>query len=172
MTPRPLTRNALQAMALPLAVVALTVWQALPSLNEAWRDDLYSRGAPLACAIWLAPQVWWQIKNRHSPAPPGLAWIGLALLLCVTGAITELRVLQHLALASALTGAFGWRFSGLVTLATALAWIPATGWFLSHFKCAGLVGWERPAFASTLTICLLVRARFTRHASHATAPKP
>ena len=172
MTLCPSTRQALQALALPLAVLALTAWQALPSLTEAWGNDLYARGAPLACAVWLALQVWWRFKNRRTPAPPNLIWLGLALLLCVAGVMTELRVLQHLALACALVGAFGWRCGGLVALATALAWLPASGWFLSHWKCAGLVGWERPAFASSLAVFLLACARFTPSPAHYKPSKP
>ncbi len=167
MTPSPPTRNLLQSFTLPIAVLALSAWQALPTITEAWRYDLYARGAPLACAIWLIPQIWWRFSFRHTPIAPRAAWLGLAMLLCIAGAMTELRVLQHLALASALAGTFGWRFSGFVTIATALTWLPASGWFMSHWKNAGLVGWERPVLASSLGVFLLVRARCKRQSFHA-----
>ena len=172
MTSRPPIRNAIQDLVLPLAVVVLTALQAVPSIFEAWGNDVYAHGAPLACVIWLAPQVWWRMINRHAPAQPRLIWLGLALLLCVIGTMTELRVLQHLALACSITGAFGWRFFGFVTNATALAWLPASGWFLSHWKSSGLVGWERPVFAFILAIFLLARVSYASRASHANSPKP
>ncbi|MEI7911816.1 MAG: hypothetical protein WCK77_19465 [Verrucomicrobiota bacterium] len=168
MTSVPPTRNAQHGMALPLTVLALTAWQALPTLAAAWHNDLYARGAALAGVIWLAPQGWWWFKQRHCPAPPNLTWLAVALVLCATGTVTELRVCEHLALATAFAGAFGWRFVGFVTTATALAWLPASGWFLSHWTTAGLVGWERPVLASSLALFLLVRGRFTHPATQPT----
>ncbi|MEI7954112.1 MAG: hypothetical protein WCJ66_02970 [Verrucomicrobiota bacterium] len=166
------TRNLLQSLTLPIAVLALSAWQALPTITEAWSSDLYARGAPLACAIWLIPQIWWRVSYRHSPIAPRTAWLGLAVLLCIAGAMTELRVVQHLALACALAGTFGWRFSGFVTIATSLAWLPASGWFVSHWKNAGLAGWERPVLASSLGVFLLVRARCKRQSFHVNSHQP
>ena len=172
MTPVPPTRKPLQAMALPLAVLALTAWQALPTIFAAWGNDLYARGAPLACAIWLAPQAWWQFKLRPAPAPPCLAWLGLALALCAAGTVTELHAFQHLALVAALAGVLGWRLGGALTSAAAVAWLPASGWFLSHWKTAGLAGWERPALASSLAVCLVLGARFVPASPTVKPPNP
>ena len=41
------------AFALPVAVVALASYHALPTLLAAWGSDLYSRGAQLGFALWL-----------------------------------------------------------------------------------------------------------------------
>jgi hypothetical protein len=153
---------------LPLAVLGLAAWHALPSLAEAWSDDLYARGAPLACGIWLAPQGWLFLKHRKFPATACLTWLALSLLLSVGGAMTGLRVLHHLALATAVPGVGGLRLAGLATTAAAPAWLPATGWFLSHWKSGGLAGWERPAFAASMALVLLGLTRLTHKPSHAT----
>lgn len=150
---------------LPLAVLGFVAWQALPSLMAAWGNDLYSRGAPLASAIWLAPLAWSHFKTPQSPTSQRFAWLVIALCLCATGAITQLRACQHVALACALTATLSGRLASSVTLITAFAWIPATGWLLSRWQSGGLVGWERPALASSLTLFLITRTRVSSHAN-------
>jgi hypothetical protein len=160
------TRTGSLGLALPLAVLGLAAWHALPTLSEAWGNDLYARGAALACGIWLAPQGWLLFQNRKSPTLPSLAWLAVCLLLCAAGTMTGLRVLHHLALATAVPGVLGLRLGGLVTTAAAPAWLPASGWFLSHWKSGGLVGWERPAFAASMAVLLLVLVRHSPKPPH------
>lgn len=169
---KPLTRPSAQLLdlALPLAVLGLTAWNALPTLVEAWRFDLYARGAPLAFVIWLAAQGWLVAKGRHSPFRPCLVWIALSLALATAGSMSGLRVLHHLAFAVALPGILGLRVSGLLAIAAAPAWLPATGWFVSHWKAGGLVGWERPAYSSLLALFLLVFSQLTAKDSHTNHP--
>ncbi|MEI6654176.1 MAG: hypothetical protein WCP45_05355 [Verrucomicrobiota bacterium] len=207
-------------MGLPLAVSGLAAWQALPSLIEAWNHDLYSRGAALAFAIWLVTPGWLYFKNRHAPAPASAVWLVLALLLCAAGAMSGLRVLQHLALACAVAGLPGWRrgacgaantdrlaqdsviegsgqnaratvaraccplsvFTPTAALAkltalgvavvAALAWLPASGWFLSHWQVGGLSGWERPVVASLMAFFLLALSRVSHCPPHSSPPAP
>ncbi|MEI6673592.1 MAG: hypothetical protein WCO57_00285, partial [Verrucomicrobiota bacterium] len=102
-------------ISLPLAVLGLAAWQALPTLIGAWSHDLYARGAPLAFGIWLATQGWLVLNNRHLGAPASVGWLVVALLLCAVGAMSGLRVLHHLALACAVAGLPGWRLGGGVT---------------------------------------------------------
>ena len=163
--PRPPAK--LQQLALPLAVLGLATWNALPTLVEAWQCDLYARGAPLAFAIWLAPQAWLVGNGRHSPLRPGLAWMVVSLILGVVGSMSGLRVLHHLAFAAAVPGVLGLRAAGLLVLAAAPAWLPATGWFVSHLKAGGLAGWERPAYAALAAVFLLVFTRRSANALHA-----
>ncbi len=150
---KPSPPSSFSGIALPLATSALAAWQAVPSLIEAWRTDLYSRGAPLAFFIWLVPLSIVFFKQR---ATPGLAWIGLSLFLCAAGSMGGVNLLLHLALATAVTGLSGLRLSGIVTTMAAAAWLPASGWFLSHLKSGGLAGWERPVFAALVALLIVV----------------
>ena len=160
----------LHELALPLAVLGLAAWNALPTLVEAWQCDLYARGAALAFGIWLIPQGWLVIKGRHTPFHPCLAWIAVSLVLGVAGSMSGLRVLHHLAFAIAVPGVLGLRTSGLLVIAAAPAWLPATGWFVSHWKAGGLAGWERPAYSTILAIFLLVFSHRRAKDIHANLP--
>jgi hypothetical protein len=148
----PAQRSSFSGIALPLATSALAAWQAVPSLIEAWRTDLYSRGAPLAFFIWLVPLAIVFFKQRAAPGP---GWIGLSLLLCAAGSMAGVNLLQHLALATAVAGLSGLRFYGFVTTAASAAWLPASGWFLSHMKSGGFAGWERPVFAVLMALVVV-----------------
>ncbi len=150
---KPSPPSSFSAIALPLATSALAAWQAVPSLIEGWRTDLYSRGAPLAFLIWLVPLAIVFFKQR---AAPGLGWIGLSLFLCAAGSMGGVNLILHLALATALAGLSGLRLSGIVTTMAAAAWLPASGWFLSHLKSGGLAGWERPVFAALVALLIVV----------------
>jgi hypothetical protein len=149
-------------VALPLGTLALTAWKAYPSLAEAWRDDLYSHGIPLAFLIWLIPQAYLFIKGGRNPtlshAPT--VFILIALALYAAGVMSSLRILNHLALVFAIPGVFQHRWlTGLITLAAAPSWLPATGYFISRVKTGGLDGWERPLFALVMTAILLAIGR-------------
>ena len=145
-------------MVLPLAILGIAVCNALPSLIEAWRVDLYAHGAAIAFMIWLIPSAWRFLKQRQFTRPC-LVWLAIALVLGTAGSMSDLRVLHHLALATAVAGAFGWRTSGILLLAAAATWLPATGWLLSHWLSGGLAGWERPLSAILLSILLLALTR-------------
>ena len=154
MNPAPRSTTTGLGLALPLAILGIAACNALPSLAEAWRVDLYARGAAIAFAIWLIPSAW-RIFQQRGFAKPCLVWLALALVLGTAGSMSDLRVLHHLALATAVAGAFGWRSPGLVLLVAAVTWLPATGWFLSHLMSGGLAGWERPLGSTLLSILLL-----------------
>lgn len=149
---KPPTPSSPPGIALPLATSALAAWQAVPSLIDGWRTDLYSRGAPLAFLIWLVPLAIVFFKQR---AAPGLGWIGLSLFLCAAGSMGEVNLLLHLALATAIAGLSGLALSGFVATLAAAAWLPASGWFLSHLKSGGLAGWERPVFAALVALLIV-----------------
>jgi hypothetical protein len=156
--------------ALPLAVLGLTAWHALPTLVQAWGSDLYAAGAPLAFGLWLASQGWLYFKHRSLAAHPCMVLLVVSLLLCAAGSMCGLRVLQHLALATAVPALSGWKPGACVTMVAAPAWLPATGWFLSHWKSGGLAAWERPAFAGLMALLLVVLARFCDPPSHPQPP--
>ena len=145
--------------ALPLAVLGLTLYNALPSLAEAWAHDIYSRGALPAFVIWLAAPVGLFFQRRPF-SKPCMVWLAISVALGVAGSLSDLRVLHHLALATAIPGVFGLRVSGLVLVAAAPTWLPASGWlFLSHWKAGGLIGWERPVCSAILAVLLLAISR-------------
>lgn len=144
--------TANRGIALPLATLGLAAWKSIPSLSGAWENDLYARGALFAFVIWLLPQIYLFFRTAtHS----GNMWVAVSLFLCVAGSLSGLRVLHHLALASSFSGLFGQRYLGVIILASSLAWLPATGWFLSHWKTSGLLGWERPTIALMVALSLL-----------------
>lgn len=101
-----------------------------------------------------------------------MAWLGLSLFLCMAGSLSGLRVLHHLALATAVPGLLGLKFAGLVTTAASLAWLPATGWFISHWKSGGLSGWERPVVVAIFSLILLASVRTTPNPPPPNHPHP
>lgn len=154
------------AFAMPVAVVALASYHALPTLLAAWGSDLYSRGAPLGFALWLA-LVGVMVFKQTTPTQASTVWMLVALGLCVGGAMGGLRILHHLALAASLVAFLGGFPRGLFAMIAAVSWLPASGWFLSHLKMGGLSGWERPLAALLLCSPLLVFLRYShRPASH------
>jgi hypothetical protein len=155
---------------LPMAVLGLAAWHALPTLIEAWGSDLYSAGAPLAFGLWLASQGWLYFKQRQLAGPPCMVLLVLSLLLCAAGSMCGLRVLHHLALATAVSALPGWKLGACITTSAAMAWLPATGWFLSHWKSGGLAGWERPAFAGLMALLLVGLSRISGPPSHTPPP--
>lgn len=163
---------ARRGLLLPLAVLALAAWYALPSLSDAWRNDLYSRGGLLAFLIWLMPQGYILGKSLRSNNNASLAWSAIALFLSATGAMSDLNILQQLALAAAVPGVLGVRWLGLTTSAAALGWLPATGWLLSHWHVGGLGGWERPAFAALLALLLMMQFRLACQPTPTPQPQP
>lgn len=144
------SKSELHGLALPLAVLALAAWNAVPPLIGAWRDDLYARGALPAFGIWLAVPVWLFFRKRPFAVHPCFFWLVLALLFSMAGSMTGLRVLHHLSLTVAVPGLVGLRIGGIATALAALAWLPVTGWLLSHYIAGGLAGWERPLYASIM----------------------
>ena len=155
-------------MAMPAAVLVLTSWHALPSLFAAWGNDLYARGAALGFALWLAILV--LVVFKQAPAAPSTAWMLVALALCAAGSMGSLRVLQHLALAAAVAAFPGGFARGWIIVLAALAWLPASGWFLSHLKTGGLGVWERPLAA--LVVCAPLLASLRHPRSSSPQPKP
>lgn len=154
-------------IALPLAVLALCAWNALPSLGAAWGNDLYARGAAAAFTIWLLSQCVVVLGKPGPRATPNAAWITAALVLCAAGSMSGMRALQHLALAAALPGLLGSGFTGIASVAAAATWLPASGWILSHIEKGGLKGWERPSAA---IVFALVFAFLSRRHPAVTSP--
>ena len=101
MNPESIPHPGKMGPALPLAVTGLAVFQAIPSLTEAWRVDLYARGALPAFGIWLAAQAWLFFRQRAASGGPNVVWLAVALGLAGAGSMTGLRVLHHLSLTAA-----------------------------------------------------------------------
>lgn len=141
-----------------LGISVLAAYLSAPSLLEAWQHDGYSRGGLAAFGIWflvLAGVRFLPNANSHRHA---VLWTVLAALCCAAGSMADLRVLYHLGLACALTGFAGFGSSGVMAVALAVAWMPATGWFLSRVFSGGLVGWERPAAVLAGFLVFLIAA--------------
>lgn len=153
-------RKASRDLVLALSVVALVAWNAMPTLSKAWGDDLFARGGAVAFGVWLAAPGILFFKRYRLAVSPSLGWLGVSLVLSAAGAMSELRVLQHLALACAVPGLLGTWWVPLAALAAAPAWLPATGWFLSHWISGGLAGWERPTFGFAMALFLLALGHF------------
>ena len=137
-----------------IVISTMAGYLSAPSLLEAWSHDSYSRGGPAAFGIWILVLAGVFLLPRGNGNCHGVSWIMIAAACCAAGSMADLRVLHHLALACSLTGLAGMGLSGLLSVAAALAWMPAAGWFLSRFFPGGLVGWERPA--AVLAGCFVV----------------
>ena len=147
-------------MALPLITLALVSWQAYPPLVYAWRNDLYSRGAGIAFLIWLIAQLIIAFRLHGGKVRTSGLCTAIAIGLCAGSAVSGLNVLNQLALAFAFPGVFGLRYMGVCVAAASVAWLPATGWFMSSFKSGGFAGWERPFASAVLGLALLLAALF------------
>ncbi|BCU79566.1 hypothetical protein [Luteolibacter sp. LG18] len=131
---------------LPLAVLALVAWRAVPGLVEAWRTDVYSRGGLVAAVIWMIPALY-RIRGDQGRGT-GFQWMLLALAFGVAGAVSSLWVFDHLSLAAAIGAIARPRRWQLAWAPAALSWLPAAGWFVSRVLKGGVAGWERPLVAA------------------------
>lgn len=139
-------------------ITLLAVYLATPTLLDAWRHDLYSRGGAVACVVWMIGLAAGYLMLRPR-IRRGVAWPLLAVICCAAGSMADLRVLHHLGLGCALTGLAGLGLTGAIAAATAMAWMPAAGWLISRLHAGGLVGWERPAAAAIGMVVLLFFVR-------------
>lgn len=148
-----------------IAILLIAAYLSTPSLLEAWRHDGYSRGGPAAFGIWLSALAGFRFLPRSNGRRHPVIWTVLAASCCAAGSMTDLRVVCHFGLACALTGIAGFGISGVMALALGLAWMPATGWFLSGAFTGGLVGWERPAavLAGSFVCMITAACRKPRH---------
>ncbi len=133
----------------------LTAVLALPSLWDAWQNDLYAYGGFIAFLVWLSSLGMASFWRCHVRRDRSTFWIILAALLCMAGSMTSLRVCHHLALACALSGLARPPRQGWLAAAAALSWLPASGWLISRVSVGGLAGWERPTLAAMTAIIWL-----------------
>lgn len=145
---------------LSMAVLVLSAYLALPSLVDAWRHDLYSRGGAAAFAVWITALIasWFPLRRKAGVA--STIWPVCAALLCALGSMSSLRVLYHAALVVALVSCPRLAVRpGMLAALGALAWLPSAGWIISRFQAGGLAGWERPMMAGMFCILLFIAHR-------------
>ena len=107
-------------------VLGFCAWQSRDLLT-AWREAPFDRIDPVAFAIWLAPLAFAWTRGRVSGAINS-TWLLLAAAATLLGAITDLHVLPHLALAFALASFLPTKTPVLPWLPAAVAWMPVFGW--------------------------------------------
>lgn len=140
-------------------ILLLAALTALPSLADAWFHAPLEKLSGLGFLCWIVPAV----IACLNPAAPATGeesgnpksdfplWSGLALPALAAGAMLDLNVFHHAALALAISGfAFvqsGNTAGGWCWLITGTAWMPAMGWLAAS---------SPPAFASTfrLLVCI------------------
>lgn len=129
---------------------------ALPSLWDAWRNDLYSTGGLTAFIIWLTSLGFISWFQRKTATPHSVTWVALSGLLCMAGSITSLNICHHLAFVAAICGLTIRTPLACVAALGGLTWLPACGWLVSRISSGGLAGWERPTFAAITILVLIV----------------
>ncbi len=102
-------------------------------LPGAWLYAPYEHWSWLALLIWLTPVL--RDKGR-GVFISGQRWQVMAVVLAALSAIADLRLLAHIGLALLVFGAAPAsrqrRLSSAVWLLSAISWMPASGWLLSH----------------------------------------
>jgi hypothetical protein len=136
-----------QALAAGAAIALYAGWNAR-SLWGAWLHSPYDRSDPTAFLIWLLPIVIVWMRHFSRRIPPtlatGIAPFAIALAVSFAGVAVDLRSLEYLSLAVALSGFIPFRPATLLWLPLAASWMPGTGWaFSSHgplyVNCARIV---------------------------------
>ncbi|MDB6071730.1 MAG: hypothetical protein JWL81_2901 [Verrucomicrobiales bacterium] len=139
-------------------ILLLAALTALPSLLDAWLHAPLEKMSGIGFLLWIVPAV---MAGLHPAASAGEAdsdpqksnfplWSGLALPALAAGAMLDLNIFHHAALALAIAGfAFvqcGNTAGGWCWLITGTAWMPAMGWLAAS---------SPPGFASTfrLLVC-------------------
>jgi len=134
-------------IALPIAVCVIALARTVPSLMEAWRVDLYARGAWIAFFIWVGMQAYARLTSPRRHEKETAWWLGAALAAGCLGAVSDFNVYNHISLCFAITALFSVGWTSAICVVAAGAWIPASGWAISHFWNGGFQGWERPLAA-------------------------
>ena len=135
--------SIMRERALPVAVVALCVWQA-SDLVVAWRHSPLDRLGWLALLLWALPAGWALFSPAVSQPSP-LVFPLLAILLVIAGGLLDLNALRCFGLAFALAAFPALSLRQGVWLASAVGWMPVLGW----------LGRDLPAGAITLLRLLL-----------------
>jgi len=141
-----------------LAVLLFAAWQA-SDLPEAWQHSPHDRLGWLALLVWLAPLVRRLAgkARREFSANPYL--LGSAILTGTLGELTELHFFGHAALALAAAAWIKTSWRSWLWLATAVAWMPVFGWWLTDFS-GGTVFALRLLLAMAGVICLWPKNNF------------
>lgn len=150
-------------IALPITVCVVTLARAMPSILEAWRIDLYARGAWIAFIIWVAVQAYARFTSPRRHEQETAWWLAAALAAGCLGALCNMRVFDSISLSFAITGLFSVGWTSTICVAAAATWIPATGWLISHFWNGGLSGWERPLAALVFSALFITVNRWRKN---------
>ena len=124
---------SVQPLVIGTAITLYAAWNAR-SLLAAWLHSPYDRFDPSAFAFWLLPiAVVRTLQGSGRALPLGIAPFAVALLVSFAGVAVDLRSLEYLSLAVALTGFIPFRPATILWLCCATAWMPGAGWaFSSH----------------------------------------
>ena len=141
-----------------LAVLLFAAWQS-SDLPKAWQHSPHDRLGWLALLVWLAPLARRLAgKGRHEfSANPCL--LGAAILAGTLGELTELHFFGHVALALAAAAWIKISWRSCLWLATAVAWMPVFGWWLTEFS-GGTVFALRLLLSIAGGICLWPKNNF------------
>jgi hypothetical protein len=131
-------------------VLAFCLWQSR-DLLDAWRHAPFDRLDPLVFAIWASPLALAWVRHGIG-AGANVTLLLLAATVSLLGAISDLNVLQQVALAAALGSCLASDAAALTPwLLAAIAWMPAFGWFASALGLQGVI-------AARLTIAVTAAA--------------
>ena len=148
--------------ALPIAVCVITLARTMPSILDAWRSDLYARGAWIAFIIWVGIQAYARFTSPRRHEQETAWWLAAALAAGCLGALSTMRVYDSISLCFAITGLFSVGWTSAICIVAAATWFQATGWFISPFWKGGLTGWERPLAAVVFSALFLIVNRWRR----------
>lgn len=145
MTDHPRSSQPVNASRGPAVLMLLfSAYLSLPTLIDAWQNDRYSRGGMAAFGLWLLGLAFVSYRSRLSTHRPSVVWLLGAMACCALGGMFSVNLLYHAGFALAcMAWLLPYYFGVLIFLGT-LAWLPATGWFVSRVMAGGFVGWERP----------------------------
>ncbi len=129
-----------------IAILLYCSWNAA-DLLIAWQTASLERFSWLLFLIWLLP-LFYMFKYPLRKEIP-YAWLLLSgLLLTFIGSLGTLNMLKYMGLAATSASFLPWKTSNIFWLTSALVWMPAFGWWSSHYILEGL-------FAIRLILILL-----------------
>jgi hypothetical protein len=133
---------------LAVSVLGFCAWQSR-DLWDAWRHAPFDRLDPLVFAIWVSPALFAFCLGRVSGAANAILLL-IAAAASLLGAISDLNVLQQLALAAALASFVPANAFVMPWLLASVSWMPVFGW------CGS--GWGLPAVIAARLLLALAAA--------------
>lgn len=110
---------------LPIFIITLSALLS-SDLLVAWSRSPFEQFAWIALLLWICP-IFFRKSEAHMPI------LFLGFFFAIIGWVGDLNFLQHVGLACSVGSLLISRYSHIIWLVSAIAWMPAFGWIGSHY---------------------------------------